>query len=69
LKQPEEQPTVRQALLENNFFKAKMDVKTLIKQKTLQEFLEENYIQEYLPCLMQAGIEDLESLRCLSFLN
>jgi hypothetical protein len=33
-----------------------MDVKTLIKQKTLQEFLEENYIQEYLPTLTQAGI-------------
>jgi hypothetical protein len=37
LKQPaEEEQPVRQALLENNFFKAKMDVKSLIKQKTLE---------------------------------
>lgn len=69
LKQPEEQPAVRQALLENNFFKAKMDVKALIKQKTLEEFLEENYILEYLPALNNAAITDLEALRCTSFIT
>jgi len=37
LKQPEEDN--EPALLSNNFFKAKMDVKKLIKQKTLEEFL------------------------------
>lgn len=55
----------KKVVLENNFFKAKMDVKSLIKQKTLQEFLEENYIQEYLPALTANGILDLETLRCI----
>lgn len=39
LKQPESQEPVQKNILENNFFKAKMDVKSLIKQKTLQDFL------------------------------
>jgi hypothetical protein len=45
-----------------------MDVKTLIKQKTLEDFLEENFILEYLPALADAGINDLEALRCTSLL-
>lgn len=39
LKEPESQEPVQKNILENNFFKAKMDVKSLIKQKTLQDFL------------------------------
>lgn len=39
LKQPESQEPVQKNILENNFFKAKMDIKSLIKQKTLQDFL------------------------------
>jgi hypothetical protein len=30
----------QKTVLENNFFKAKMDVKNLIKRKSLEEFLE-----------------------------
>jgi hypothetical protein len=41
-----------------------MDVKSLIKQKTLEEFLEENFILEYLQRFQDEGIDDLESLRC-----
>lgn len=66
LQEPDKlEPAQSNNLLENNFFKAKMDVKGLIKQKTLEEFMEENYILEYLPRLRQEGIHDLESLRCM----
>ena len=41
-----------------------MDVKQLIKRKTLEEFLEENYILEYLRKFNEEGINDLEGLRC-----
>jgi hypothetical protein len=41
-----------------------MDVKSLIKQKTLEEFLEENFILEYLQRFQDEGIDDLKSLRC-----
>jgi hypothetical protein len=34
LKEPEERP-IPTSLLQNNFFKAKMDIQSLIKQKTL----------------------------------
>lgn len=38
--EPKEESPKNKNVLENNFFKAKMDVKNLIKQKTLEEFLD-----------------------------
>ena len=64
LKEPSREDSPPRTIQSNNFFKAKMDVKQLIKRKTLEDFLEENYILEYLRKFNEEGINDLETLRC-----
>lgn len=47
--------------------KAKMNVKELIHRKTLEEFIEQNYLNQYLPILKENHIVQLEDLyrKCL----
>ena len=50
------------APLEDNFFKARMEPTKLIKQKGLLEFLEENYLQQYVGVLEEGGVHEVQDL-------